>query len=164
MGAHNNLTNTAYSVYFNVIRKEEKTKSLSSSDKNKQDMSFFRCVLEKAKKLTGYSLYMWWFPYEIQVILERLFTRKPVDTDVGGLLGLIMLAGIDEEESDIELVENAYIPKNTKNVSNLLFDSQQNMSALLFGITVDDVSKLLPLLYKQSPVLTIICFPSILVS
>jgi hypothetical protein len=110
-------------------------------------MSFLRCVLEKAKGLTGYSQYMWWFPRKMQVIFERLFAGKPLESDVGGLLGLIMFAGIEEEESGTgnlniaAMIEKAYLPRNKKNISNLLFDSQQNMSALMFGITVDNVSK-----------------------
>lgn len=141
MGIRKNLTNTVYSVYFSVVRKEETIAELSDPDKHEQDMSFLRCVLEKARGVTGYSLYSRWFPKETSVIFERLFSRKPADKDVGGLLGLIMFAGLEDNSSDNQTIEEAYAPKDTKEVSNLLFESQQNTSALMFGITMDDVSK-----------------------
>lgn len=84
---------------------------------------------------------MWWFPPKIQRIIEILFKNKPVEEDVPGLLSLIMFAGIgfsyDEEvHFKKQVIETLYLSDTT----NDFYESQQNLSDLLFGITVDDVS------------------------
>ena len=55
-----------------------------------------------------------------------------------------MFAGLAADETDFaitQIVKKMYIQK-TGYTSNLLNNSQQNLSALLFGITLDDVRKL----------------------
>jgi hypothetical protein len=50
-----------------------------------KDEQFLDSLLARAKPLTGTSHYMRWFPNQIQVI-ELLFTKKPMEGDVPGLL------------------------------------------------------------------------------
>ena len=83
-----------------MVRKEVKTHDLSDDDKFQQDVTFLKELGKKSGSLTGFSLYMWWFPPEIQEVLEMLMVRKPLDGDVGGLLALIMFAGIDFDDDD----------------------------------------------------------------
>ncbi len=108
-------------------------------------MSFLRHILFLARPLTAHSLFLWWFPPEIQQVIELLMAQnKPLEHDMGGLLGAIMFAGLAADKTDFaitQIVEKMYIQK-LGYASNLLKDSQQNLSALLFGITLDDVRKL----------------------
>ena len=133
--------------------------------KSEQDMSFLRCLLDKARELTGASIFLWWFPTEIQEVIERLLLRKPLETDVGGLLGLIMFAGIGLDNDSFfqtKVIEKAYVPKHPSHCANLLFESQQNLSALLFRITLDNVRKI-SFAKPNLPVLTLVCFRSVVV-
>jgi hypothetical protein len=70
------------------------TRQLSDDDKFQQDVIFLKELGKKSESLTGFSLYMWWFPTELQEVLEIIMFRKPLDGDVGGLLSLIMFAGL----------------------------------------------------------------------
>jgi hypothetical protein len=70
------------------------TRQLSDDDKFQQDVIFLKELGKKSESLTGFSLYMWWFPTELQEVLEIIMFRKPLDGDVGGLLALIMFAGL----------------------------------------------------------------------
>ncbi len=95
-----------------------------------------------------------------------LMFRKPLDGDVGGLLALIMFAGIDFDDDDffeMQVIQKAFLPKTKDGANNFLFESQQNLSVLLFGLTVDDVRKTF-LVSFLSPVLTIFLFCRALVS
>ena len=94
----NHFTHIHFPVYFNVVRKEAKTTALSDDNKFQQDVAFLKELRKKSESLTGYSLYVWWFPTEIQKVLEMLMSRKPLDADVGGLLTLFMFAGIDFDD------------------------------------------------------------------
>ena len=108
-------------------------------------MSFLNSILSKVQDCTEFSLYMWWFPIEIQRVLEYLFKNKPAELDLNGLLSLIVFAGIDSEEDVYfkdEIIDKFYLSKITNQPENFFFDSQQNLSDLLFGITIDDVSRL----------------------
>ncbi len=159
-------THIYFSVYFSVVRKEVKTHDLSDDDKFQQDVTFLKELGKKSGSLTGFSLYMWWFPPEIQEVLEMLMVQKPLDGDVGGLLALIMFAGIDFDDDDffeMQVIQKAFLPKTKDGANNLLFESQQNLSVLLFGLTVDDVRKTF-LVSFLSPVLTIFLFCRALVS
>jgi hypothetical protein len=147
----------------------------------KQDISFLGVIrdnADKAGQLSKFSLYQWWFPTEIQEVMETLMARKPVEKDLDGLLALIMFAGIDFNEEDelffqTEVIDKVFrrevkVKKRTTKVedvlpSNFLFDSQQNLSVLLFGITFDDVRKTNLILAKSS-VLTILYCCRVLVS
>jgi hypothetical protein len=149
-----------------VVRKETKTTQLSDDDKFQQDVTFLKELPKKSESLTGYSLQMWWFPTEIQEVLEMLMSRKPLDADVGRLLSLIMFAGIDFDDDNFfetQVIQKAFLPKTKDGANNLLFESQQNLSVLLFGITADDVRKIC-LVSFLSPVLTIFLFCRALVS
>ena len=81
----------------------------------------------------------------MQKVFEMLIAKnKPIENDVAGLLGLMMIAGIDLDEKDFfkkEIMHKLLLPKRAKSVSNLVFNSQPNLSALLFGITIHDVRK-----------------------
>ncbi len=135
------VTDTFGLVYFGVIRKDAATTSLLPKSRKKQDLFLMDELLRKSKKLTGFSHLMWWFPSEIQPVIELLFKNKPLDQDVSGLLTLIMFAGIGSNEDVYfrdEIVASVFLsaPKNP------WYDSQQNLSSFLFGITLDDVRKL----------------------
>ncbi len=135
------VTDTFGLVYFGVIRKDAATTSLSPKSRKKQDLFLMDELLRKSKKLTGFSHLMWWLPSEIQPVIELLFKNKPLDQDVSGLLTLIMFAGIGSNEDVYfrdEIVASVFLsaPKNP------WYDSQQNLSSFLFGITLDDVRKL----------------------
>ncbi len=156
----NHFTHIHFPVYFNVVRKEAKTTALSDDDKFQQDVAFLKELRKKSESLTGYSLYMWWFPTEIQKVLEMLMSRKPLDADVGGLLTLIMFAGIDFDDDkffEMQVIRKAFLPKDKVGTNNLLFESQQNLSVLLFGLTLDDVRKT-SLVSFLPPVLTFFSF------
>ena len=166
--SHSSLTsNTLCSVYYNVVRREEKTKNLDPTMKYKQDMAFLTDLLKKARVLDKHSLYMWWFPNDIQVEIEPLLSRKPMDLDMAGLLGLITFAGIDLNETEDtyfnnQMIQKAFLPKEPIDKFNLLFESQQNLATLLFGITLDKVRKTSLTLAKYS-VLTVLFFRRVLV-
>ncbi len=149
-----------------MVRKEFATSQLSDDNKFQQDVTFLKELGKKSESLTGFSLYMWWFPTELQEVLEMLMFRKPLDGDVGGLLSLIMFAGLDFDDDnffEMQVIQKAFLPKTKEGANNLLFESQQNLSVLLFGLTVDDVRKTL-LVSFLSPVLTNFLFCRALVS
>jgi hypothetical protein len=149
-----------------VVRKEFATSRLSDDNKFQQDVTFLKELGNKSVSLTRFSLYMWWFPTELQEVLEMLMFRKPLDGDVGELLSLIMFAGLDFDDDnffEMQVIQNTFLPKTKEGANNLLFESQQNLSVLLFGLTVDDVRKTL-LISFLSPVLTNFLFCRALVS
>jgi hypothetical protein len=63
----------------------------------------------------------------------------------------------DDNVFEMQVIQKAFLPKTKDGPDNLLFESQQNLSVLLFGLTVDDVRKTL-LVSFLSPVLTIFLF------
>jgi hypothetical protein len=150
-----------------VVRKEFATSRLSDDNKFQQDVTFLKELGKKSESLTAFSLYMGWFPTELQEVLEMLMFRKPLVGDVGGLLSLIMFAaGLDFDDDnffEMQVIQKAFLPKTKEGANNLLFESQQNLPVLLFGLTVDDVRKTL-LVSFLSPVLTNFLFCRALVS
>jgi hypothetical protein len=115
----NHFTHIPFSAYFNVVRKETKTTQLLDDDKFQQDVTFLKELGKKSESLTGYSLYMWWFPTKIQEVLEMLMSRKPLDADVSGLLSLIMVAGIDFDDDtffEMQVIQKAFLPKSNVQV------------------------------------------------
>jgi hypothetical protein len=105
----NHFTHIHFSVYFNVVRKDTKTTQLLDDDKFQRDVTFSKELGKKSESLTGYSLYMWWFPTKIQEVLEMLMSQKPLDAAVGGLLSLIMFAGIGFDDGDffeMQVIQN----------------------------------------------------------
>jgi hypothetical protein len=64
---------------------------------------------------------------------------------------------------EIQVIQKAFLPKTKDGANDLLFESQQNLLVLLFGLTVDDVGKTL-LVSFLSPVLTIFLLYRALVS
>ena len=109
-------------------------------------MTFLRHICFLARPLTAYSLFLWWFPPEIQQVIELLMAQnKPLEHDMEGLLGVIMFAGLAGDKTDFamtQIVKKIFLQKKGAYTPNLINDSQQNLSALLFGITLDDVRKL----------------------
>jgi hypothetical protein len=91
-------THIHFLVYFSVVMKEFATSRLSDDNKFQQDVTFLKELDKNLESLTGFSLYMWWFPTKLQEVLEMLMFRKPLDGDVGGLLSLIMFAGLDFDD------------------------------------------------------------------
>jgi hypothetical protein len=140
------VTNSFDSVYFSVIRKEVATPSLLQEAKYMQDKQFLDYLLARAKPLTGTSHYMWLFPNKIQVIIELLFTKKSLQGDVPDLLSLIMFAGLESNEEEYfknQIIQHRQYVSQTATKPkkrNQIYESQQNLSDLLFGITLDDVS------------------------
>jgi hypothetical protein len=124
------------SVYFSKIRNHDINNSLDADGKRNQAISYLNDCANKSGELSGKSFYTKWLPDFQKDIVERLFLNKPIETDLGGLLGLIMFGGIDADETHI--IPNVY-PNPPPKPSNCLYDSQQNLSALLFGITYDNV-------------------------
>ena len=109
-------------------------------------MSFLRHIIKKSRKLTGSSLYLSWFPPDIKEVIERLLPSDVCDFDISGLLSLVAIAGIDLNDDEFfktQLIGKGYLGLDPKDNSNMFFDSQQNLSMLLFGITMDDVRKTL---------------------
>ena len=67
-------------------------------------MSFLRHILVMARPLTAYSLFLWWFPPEIQQVIELLKAQnKLLEHDMGGLLGAIMFAGLAADKSNFAI-------------------------------------------------------------
>ena len=130
-----------FSVYYNVVRKQ-KENELKYSELCELDTLFNEALLVKAEELTRHSIYLYLFPPEIQVLIETLLSSKPANMDFGGLLGLIMFSAIDDEKYVLtEIIDKAFLPKDVEAENSMLYESQQNLSALLFGITLDDVRK-----------------------
>jgi hypothetical protein len=106
------VINSFNSVYFSVIRKEVTTTSLLQEGKYRQDKQFLDYLLARAKPLTGTSHWMWWFPNQIQGIIELLFTKKPMEGDVPRLLSLIMFAGLESNEEEYfknQIIQHQYL-------------------------------------------------------
>ncbi len=114
-------------VHFNVIRNDEKPKELTPTQKFEQDLLVVRNLRVKHNPQSRHSLYMWWFPNEIQVLIEPLMSQKPSDTDVSGLLSLILFAGIDLSEKTDDFFQDQIIEKvflttgKEKNNKNLFY-------------------------------------------
>jgi hypothetical protein len=113
-----------------------------------------RHLLQKANALTEFSIFTWWFPMEIQQIFERLFANKTIENDVAAILSVIMFAGFGFEEEENSFFENVSINNLFSTTSNFVFDSQQNLAGLLFGITIDDVSNFAITLIHSDQALT----------
>jgi hypothetical protein len=84
----------------------------------------------------------------MQVIIELLFTKTSLEGDVPGLLSLIMFAGLESNEEEYfknQIIQHQYLSQTTTKpkAKNWIYESQQNLSDLLFGITLDDVSQML---------------------
>ena len=128
-----------YSVYFTVIRKEDDFKELSDEQKYEQDLAFLNHMCDIAKELKKPSLYFYWFPRNVQVLIERLFQTKPLESDVGGLLGVIMIAGFGFDEDDYlaYVITQLYRTDSTET----LYKGSQNLCVLMFGTTLDDISE-----------------------
>jgi hypothetical protein len=99
-------------------------------------VSFFNHLSKKADVLTEHSFNFFWFPQELQLVIEPLLSPKCVDNkDVAGLLALIAFAGIDlmdkEEVFKSEMIKKTFDDK--------FREFLQKLSSLLFGITVDKV-------------------------
>jgi hypothetical protein len=148
------------SVYYSVIRKEDEFIQMSYEEKLAQDLGFLHHMSDLAKKLRRTSFLLFLFPRDIQVIVERLFVGKPPESDVGGLLGLIMIAGLGFEEDEYFsfLIKNLFQTEN----ESPLFEGTRNLGIMLFGVTLDDVSKTsnAP---TDSTLLTILYFRSVYV-
>jgi hypothetical protein len=153
LSAHlKHITNTLYSVYFNVARKEKKPEDLG--DVFKQDMSFLKHLIKRAKVLTEHYFYFYyWSPQELQVVIEPLLSRKWADMDVAGLLLLITFAGIDFDEE--ELFQSNIIKRTFEDETSS--ECLLNLLALLFGMTADNVRNSL---FTQLKCEILICFVS----
>ncbi len=131
--------NVVYSVYFSIIRKEGYFKALPIEEKYKQDLAFLHHMCDMGKILTKTSFFFFLFPRDVQVVVERLFSHRPLEWDLAGLLNLIMIAGMgfDEDTYYLHVITELYRTEN----ESPLFASTQNLGTMLFGMTLDDVSK-----------------------
>jgi hypothetical protein len=111
------------------VRKKKKAED--TGDVFKQDMSSVKRLIKKANILTEHSFYFYWFPQELQVVIEPLLYRKRVDMDVAGLFSLIMLVGIHFDEE--KLFQSKIMERTFKDEK--FSECLQNLLALLFGIT-----------------------------
>jgi hypothetical protein len=89
--------------------------------------------LKCTKELSASSIYRKIIPACVEDVSERLLMSKEIDQDMPGLMGLIMLGGIGAEETQNWL-------DRSFSEETFIFHAQQNLSALLFGITYDQVS------------------------
>jgi hypothetical protein len=127
-------------VYYNIVRKQEHRKNMKNKKKFKYDMIFMDYLGDYAKALTEHSFMMRWFPVDIQDQIESLCMQKPVDGDLGGLLNLMMFAGI--ASSDHDYLKQFMCKEVFQHGHNILVDTHQNFAAFVFGITMDDVSEM----------------------
>ena len=150
----------AYSVYYHETRKQkERGNVLPYPQQFQIDTLFNEYLLVKAKELTRHSIYLYLFPPDMQVLIESLLSCKPANMDFGGLLALIMFSAIDDEKYFLtEIIDKAFLPTDLEDSNSMLYESQQNLSALLFGITLDDVRKNKINVCKSSE-LTFVVFP-----
>jgi hypothetical protein len=97
-------------------------------------------ISDQGINLSNFPFIMELFPYDIWKAGSQLCVQKPVDKDLDGLLSLIMLAGVESGES--ENFRTHIIAKGIgKTNFKLLCECQQNLSVLLLGVTLDDVSQ-----------------------
>jgi hypothetical protein len=66
---------------------------------------------------------------------------------VPGLLSLIMFVGLESNEEEYfknQIIQHQYLSHTATKPKerNRIYESQQNLSDLLFGITLDDVSQM----------------------
>ena len=101
------------------------------------DQLFVKECEKDAKSLNNTPLYEKMLPSDIEDVASRLLSSRKPQTDIGGLIGLILIGGVEEDEIASWL--NHAFSVDTK---NLLFECEQNISVLIFGITFDDVSTL----------------------
>jgi hypothetical protein len=130
------------SVYYNFIRKQTKRKQMTPKEKYFHDMVFMDyCGKFTINLLTETSLLMRWFPNELQDHMELLCLEKPLDMDLGGLMTLMMFAGIGSQEHKYlkhQMCKDMFSEAD----SNLITDSHQNFAAFIFGITMDNISEM----------------------
>ena len=101
-------------------------------------------IFEQSTLLTESSILMNWFPNQIRNVIELHCTSKRADKDLGGLLGLLMFAGIDFEDKEFfthEMIMKSLKPEPAE-VFKWFVDSHHNLATFLFGITMDDVSEM----------------------
>jgi hypothetical protein len=73
---HVKCTTNTDSVYYNIIRKEQKIQTKSEDVKYEEDMSFLPHMSKKAKDINVTVLLMRWFSTEIQDIIKLLCSKK----------------------------------------------------------------------------------------
>jgi hypothetical protein len=56
---------------------------------------FLQDLVDKAEILSENPIFMYWFPREMQQIIEPLLSGRAGELYVVGLLGLTMFAGVD---------------------------------------------------------------------
>lgn len=93
-------------------------------------------LLAEYRELAQATLLPLWFPVGISSLIQDLCSMKPLGKDLGALLGVILLAGIDPVE------EPEYFTAFLEEMaSDYPVIEPQNLSSFLFGITTDEVSK-----------------------
>jgi hypothetical protein len=80
-----------------VVRNEDNFQQLSFEDKWEQYSAFLHRMISDGKDLKNNSFFFYWFSRHLQVIFERLFVGKPFESDLGALVGAIMIAGINSD-------------------------------------------------------------------
>jgi hypothetical protein len=116
-----------------------KYKVLTIEEKMEQDVQFLTWMVHQYPELKKTSFLFWWFPRDIQVVIERLFQDKLLEFDTSALIGAIMIAGFEFDEDDYAalVIDRMYRSKKTNGISK----GAQNLSSLIFGITMTDVSR-----------------------
>jgi hypothetical protein len=95
-------------------------------EKYKLDLIFMQDLIDKAESLSETPIFMYWFPKEIQHIIEPLLSGRAGELNVVGLLGLTKFAGVNIDDEDeffkSEIIEKTFEPK--KNQNDVFRDSQ----------------------------------------
>jgi hypothetical protein len=112
-------------------------------EKYDQDIVFLTATNRFGMDLTEHSLFLSWFPNEINSHIEFLCAQRPLEKDFGGLMTLMMFAGLADEEDDyMKYLIKTVFDENSLGGSNAVVDYLQNCAVFLFGITMDDVSEM----------------------
>ena len=103
-------------------------------------MEYMEHLSKEAYELSERSLFMSWFPTDLQAIFEVSAQSKLIDRDLDGLLGLITFAGIEfgEFQSVLKTIKKGYGKDKTK----VMTGSAMNLAFILFGTVMNEVSEL----------------------
>ena len=126
-------------VYYSNVRMSTEFPALSDSVQLSKDVKYMEYLSQNGYSLTRRSLFMRWFPSDLQEVFEISAQQKQIDKDFDGILTLISFAGP-------EFGKNMYMKKMMKKGygttgRDMTRNSQRNLAFLLLGTVMDDVSE-----------------------
>ena len=126
-------------MYYSTVRNAGEVEILTNEEQVDRDMMYLKYLSSNGYELTRRSMFMRWFPNDLRELFEFSAQRKPIGKDFDGILSLISLAGIEFGDYlyFIKMRTEGY-DKDGKIITK---ESQRNLSFLLFGTVVDDVSE-----------------------